>query len=63
MPAGVVRGYAATMEGLGYHNSLATGVGARHTRVLSIPQGCPFSMLSLDLVMTIWLRALNDQCQ
>ena len=40
--------------------SFALGYGTTHTRVVSIPQGCPHSMRILGLVVAPWCRAVRS---
>eukprot|EP00969_Alexandrium_andersonii_P115365 5102020-Alexandrium_andersonii.AAC.1 len=41
----------------------ASGVGSPKPRRCAIPQGCPFSMLFLSLLTTVWLAAVRQQHQ
>eukprot|EP00969_Alexandrium_andersonii_P125014 5525732-Alexandrium_andersonii.AAC.1 len=51
------------MQQLAICNQYATGVGAFHSRKCSIPQGCPWSMCFLTLLMTGWVRLLQHEDQ
>ena len=43
------------MESVLIHNQLPTGFGDGYSRVFSIPQGCPFSMTFIALLLRPWI--------
>ena len=47
--------YRDYLEPLKPHNCLAGGVGTPHYRRCGIPQGCPFSMMFVALIMRLWI--------
>eukprot|EP00974_Lingulodinium_polyedra_P068540 6637979-Lingulodinium_polyedra.AAC.1 len=51
MPAPVFRAYAGFHRGLQVHFALSGGLGQAHTRRRGIPQGCPWSMACLELLL------------
>ena len=62
MPAGIVRAYMNFHDGLQVYNGLAGGLGSPYQKVMSIPQGCPFSMMIIALMLRPWIimtRATN----
>ena len=62
MPERVLNPYAAYLENLQLHNCLAGGVGTSHQRKCGIPQGCPFSMMMVALIMRSWISVMAT-CQ
>ena len=55
MPRGVVAAYRQFLESLITYNVIAGGLGHGHRRACGIPQGCPFSMMVVALIMRPWL--------
>ena len=55
MPDKVLRAYRAYLEGMKVYNCLAGGVGTPYWRGCGIPQGCPFSMMIVALIMRPWI--------
>ena len=55
MPPMGLRVYKAYIENLLLYNCLAGGVGRPHRRKCGIPQGCPFSMMMVALIMRPWI--------
>ena len=55
MPPKIVQAYASYHSTLVVYNALAGGFGKAYHKVLSIPQGCPFSMMIIALMMRPWL--------
>ena len=55
MPTGVLRAYKAYIDNLLVYNCLAGGIGTPHQRRCGIPQGCPFSMNMVALIMRPWI--------
>ena len=55
MPKKVLSAYKRYVEGLKVYNCLAGGVGTPYVRKCGIPQGCPFSMMLVALLMRPWI--------
>ena len=55
MPIGVLRAYEAYLEALQVYNCVAGGMGTPYIRLCGIPQGCPFSMTNVALIMKPWI--------
>ena len=51
MPPGVLRAYEAYLKALKVYNCVAGGMGTPYVRLCGIPQGCPFSMTNVALIM------------
>ena len=51
MPKKVVSAYMRFRDNLDVVNALAVGLGKRYRKKCSIPQGCPFSMITFSLMM------------
>lgn len=65
MPRKVLGAYKDYIERLKLHNCLAGGVGTPHARRCGIPQGCPFSMMHVALIIRPWIiimRTLGAAC-
>ena len=66
MPEPVLTAYKSHLENLLVYNCLAGGVGEPFRRLCGIPQGCPFSMAIVALIMRPWIllmRTFSDiQC-
>ena len=60
MPRGVLRAYKIFLEQLLVYNCLAGGVGLPYRRKCGIPQGCPFSMMVVALIMRTWVIQMRD---
>ena len=61
-PKGLASAYQRFMEALTFANKLSLGIGRWMRRRRSIPQGCPFSMTILALLLRPWIlqaRALG----
>ena len=54
MPEGM-NAYQAYLENLLVYNSVAGGMGTPYKRRCGIPQGCPFSMTMVALIMRPWI--------
>ena len=59
MPTGVLRAYTAYLENLKVYNCVAGGMGTPYIRTCGIPQGCPFSMMNVALIMKPWIRKIR----
>ena len=55
MPSGVLNAYEAYLENLKVYNCVAGGMGTPYIRLCGIPQGCPFSMTNVALIMRPWI--------
>ena len=65
MPTRILIPYTHFLENLLLYNCLAGGIGTPHTRACGIPQGCPFSMTIVALIMKPWvilMRACSVTC-
>ena len=66
IPPTILTAYRAYIENLLLYNCLAGGIGRPHKRRCGIPQGCPFSMMMVALIMRPWvllMRLIGDvQC-
>ena len=60
MPPKVLNAYKRYREQLQVHNTLAAGLGDRHTRLNGIPQGCPFSMMLVALLLRPWILLMES---
>ena len=56
MPYGILDAYLRYQENLLVHNAVARGIGKGFKRRTGIPQGCPFSMMYIALIMRPWAR-------
>ena len=59
MPTKVLWPYARLMGDIQVANALPLGVGRPYSRPCSIPQGCPFSMTLLALLLRPWLLVIK----
>lgn len=59
MPTGVLRAYEAYLEHLKVYNCVAGGMGTPYVRICGIPQGCPFPMTSVALIMRPWIVTMR----
>ena len=60
MPTVVLNGYKAFVENLSVYNSLAGGLGTPYGRRCGIPQGCPFTMMLVGLIMRPWIILMRQ---
>ena len=60
MPTGVLRAYVAYREHLKVYNCVAGGMGTPYIRLCGIPQGCPFSMTNVALIMRPWIATVKN---
>ena len=60
MPRRVLIAYKAFLEQLLVYNCLAGGVGTPYRRKCGIPQGCPFSMMFVALIMRPWIIKMRS---
>ncbi len=61
MPRCVLRAYAGFWENLEIHFQLAGTLGQKHKDPMSIPQGCPFSMTLIALLMRPWMGLMREE--
>ena len=59
MPTRIITPYSNFLENLLLYNCLAGGVGTPHSRPCGIPQGCPFSMMIVSLMMKPWVMLMR----
>ena len=59
MPEQIARAYSAYLENLRVYNNLAGGLGTPYMRKCGIPQGCPFSMAMVALIMRPWILIMR----
>ena len=55
MPRGVLDACLRYQDKMAIHNSVAKGIGIGFCRRTGIPQGCPFSMMYMSLMMRPWI--------
>ena len=60
MPVRVLNWYKAFVENLSVYNTLAGGLGTAYGRRCGIPQGCPFSMMLVGLIMRPWIILMRQ---
>ena len=59
MPPKVLRAYRGYLETLNHYNALAGGIGKPYRKKCGIPQGCPFSMVMVALIMRPWIALMR----
>ena len=60
MPSSVLNAYERFQENITIRNSVAGGLGQTYTKRTSIPQGDPFSMMFVALVMRPWILEMRN---
>ena len=55
MPTSILLTYEAFQQNLVVYNQVGNTLGQPHTHRCSIPQGCPFSMMLIALLMRPWI--------
>ena len=55
MPVQILKAYARYVEKMKVYNSIGGAIGHPYTRRCGIPQGCPFSMMLVALIMRPWI--------
>ena len=60
MPKPRVRAYKTYLENLQVYNCLAGGIGTPYQRKCGIPQGCPYSMAMVALIMRPWIIMMRS---
>ena len=56
IPKGILRAYKSFQEELKARNTISGGLGSEYKRETSIPQGDPFSMMLIALLMRPWME-------
>ena len=59
-PPALLWAYGSFLEGLTVRNAVGQGLGKATVRPAAIPQGDPWSMLTLGVIITPWLRMLAE---
>ena len=59
MPSGIIRAYRNFQENLVCHNTLAGCIGQPYKKAASIPQGDPFSMMLVALLLRPWILQMK----
>ena len=59
MPTNILLAYEAFQSELVIHNQIGTTIGKPHQHRCSIPQGCPFSMALVALLMRPWISTMR----
>ena len=59
MPEPVLTAYKSYLESMVVYNCLAGGVGTPFRRICGIPQGCPFSMALVAMIMRPWIMMMR----
>ena len=60
MPPTIISAYTRYITHLMYYNSLGTTIGKPHHHKCGIPQGCPFSMLIIALLLRPWILMMRQ---
>ena len=60
MPPSIISAYTRYITHLMYYNSLGTTIGKPHRHKCGIPQGCPFSMLIIALLLRPWILMMRQ---
>ncbi len=60
MHKGVVSAYEAYINNLRVYNCVVGGIGKPYTIRCGIPQGCPFPMTMVALIMRSWVLAMRN---
>ena len=60
MPRPILQAYRGYLENLLVYNCLAGGIGKPYKRRCGIPQGCPFSMAMVALIMRPWILLMRS---
>ena len=58
-PVKCLMAYRSFQSSLQVRNALAQGLGEAHRRLLSIPQGCPWSMMKAALLKRAWVMSMR----
>ena len=60
MPPRVLETYKNFLEGLTVYNTVAGGLGEAYTKPTSIPQGDPFSMMIVAIILRAWIMQMKS---
>ena len=60
MPTNILLAYEAYQQDLVIHNQIGPAIGQPHRHRCSIPQGCPFSMALVALLMRPWILTMRE---
>lgn len=60
MPPRVLDTYRSFLEGLTVYNTVAGGLGEAYTSPTSIPQGDPFSMMIVAIILRAWIMQMKS---
>ena len=58
MPRGILKAYENFQDKMKVRNTVAGGLGEEYVRKTSIPQGDPFSMMLVALLMRPWMMQM-----
>ncbi len=61
MPTDILNTYQAFLEDLTVRLQIGNTLGVEHKHKCSIPQGCPFSMTLIGLLMRPWIMMMRDK--
>ncbi len=59
-PPGILRAYSGFVQNMEVYYQLAGTLGDGHVDRASIPQGCPFSMVLVALLMRPWVSLMRE---
>ena len=60
MPENILKTYTSFQDDITIHNQIGDALGQAHTHRCSIPQGCPFSMTLIALLMRPWIMLVRE---
>ncbi len=60
MPERILKPYMAYLDNLKIHYQICKAIGPPHQDRCSLPQGCPFSMSMVGLLMVPWIRRIRE---
>ena len=60
MPTRILDPYKRFLEAIQVHNTVAGGLGEAYHKPTSIPQGDPFSMMVVALIMRAWIMQMRE---
>ena len=61
MPPNILHTYEVFQQKLVVHNQIGSSLGTPHQHRCSIPQGCPFSMTLIALLMKPWISYMRQE--
>jgi hypothetical protein len=59
LPKPIIKAYKAFLENVSFYNAVTGGLGEPHSKRCSIPQGCPWSMTIVALIMRAWILQMR----